>query len=909
MKRKLLHDLLIGILPILLIACNNTPHYRIGVSQCSSDDWRSKANSEIMREAMFHDDVDVEIRSGEDDNTKQISDIQYFIDNNFDLIIASPRDANAVTPIIKKAYNKGIPIVLFDRNTNEKCYTAYQGTNNALIGRHAAQLAISQLGENIRIFEICGLPGSTPAIERERGFDEIVAQHPGMTIVGKGSADWNEKEATAVIDSLLDITTNVDLIFAHNDRMAIAASKAVKKRGLKGIKIYGIDASPTIGLKAVDEGLIDASFLYPTEGQQLVRTAVHILKGEPFDSIYMPESPMHVDKNSAELLLLENEALNEETSKVAWLKSQVDDYWDRHSAQTTTLYLLIGLLVLLCIVIFLILKAYWTRNRHQLELTAQNEELQRSHNALIEANKQAEEATRAKLMFFTNVSHDLRTPLTLIADPIHQVKGAENLTDKQNLLMNLADKNVNVLLRLINQILDFRKYESGKLTLNISNIDMRQCLEEWVNSFKSLAVKKHIHLSLNIEGEKDMTMGADPEKMERIIFNLLSNAFKFTDENGEIKVSMTRDDDKLHITVSDTGKGMEAEHISRIFDQFYQVDNTHHAGSGIGLALVKSFVELHNGTISVESQVNKGTVFTILLPIKLAQKDAQQPTHLISAQQVNEELAMVEDPEINVDAQNDCVLVIDDNPDIRAYVKSILCDKYTVIEAANGRQGIKLATKYVPDMIVCDVMMPDIDGMETCRQLKNEMTTSHIPILMLTACSLDEQRIEGYNCGADGYMAKPFNSELLISQVNSLITNRKRIKDISAIKVEPATPKSTAAKVGDIDNEFIAKLKKLIDEEMSDADLNVEELGQRMGVSRVQLYRKVKALTQYTPVELLRIMRLKKAASLIASTEDTIAEIAYHVGFSSPGYFAKCYKEYFGELPTEHQARTSKINS
>jgi signal transduction histidine kinase/DNA-binding response OmpR family regulator len=579
------------------------------------------------------------------------------------------------------------------------------------------------------------------------------------------------------------------------------------------------------------------------------------------------------------------------------------------------------MLALSALVVFLLMRAYWNRERnHRLlneqnrQLDEQNRQLEESRDKLNDLYEQLKNATQSKLMFFTNVSHDLRTPLTLIADPVEQISEANNLTDQQRTLMRLADKNIKILMRLINQILDFRKFENGKLTLNLSEVDLRKDVSDWAESFKNVATKKHIHLSVDMQPQADFKMAVDIEKFERIFFNLLSNAFKFTPENGKIKVTFNIEGEQLKMTVSDTGRGMSAEDVKLIFDRFYQVDKVNPQGSGIGLALVKAFVQLHDGDITVESKEGVGSVFTVTIPIRHVSESIQEHDHLIASEVVTEELTDVEGEDIKVDEGTPTVLVIDDNSDIRTLIQGLFADKYTVIQASNGSQGIKLASKYIPDLIICDVMMPGIDGMETCRRLKNEITTSHIPVLMLTACSLDEQRVEGYDSGADGYLSKPFNSKVLLARCESLIENRKRImasqstdslNSVTTDTKASGEDKKPAAK--DIDNEFYRQFIELLDAKMSDSELSVEDLAAEMNLSRVQFYRKLKSLTNYSPAELLRNARLKRADSLLKTTEKTVSEISYEVGFSSPSYFTKCYRDYYGELPTAVQKRTSKI--
>jgi signal transduction histidine kinase/DNA-binding response OmpR family regulator/ABC-type xylose transport system substrate-binding protein len=891
-------------------SCQEKKTYRIGVSQCSSDDWRNKMNEEINREVILHDDVEVEIRSAEDDINRQISDIQYFMDNDFDAIIAAPIEAVAVTPIIRKVYESGLPIVVFDRNTTEECYTAFQGADNVEIGKQVAKLAISKLGTDFTAVEIRGREGSTPAEERHNGFEVEVKKHPGIKVLASVVGNWEYDDSHRLSDSLFRIYKDVDLVYAHNDRMAIAAANVLKKYNMDKTMVIGVDAAPEIGIKAVADSVIDATFFYPTEGEQLLRTALHIVKGEPYIKKNIMPIQMAVDESNAELLLLQNQALKSETEKIAYLKGRVDDYWTRHSSQTTMLYIVIAMLILLALVVFLLMRAYWSRERNHRLLNEQNRQLEESRDKLNSLYEQLKDATQSKLMFFTNVSHDLRTPLTLIADPVEQISEATNLTDRQRTLMRLADKNIKILMRLINQILDFRKFENGKLTLNLSEVDLRNDVSDWAASFKNAAIKKHIHLSVDMQQGADFRMAVDIEKFERIFFNLLSNAFKFTPENGKIKVAFAIENEQLKMTVSDTGRGMSAEDVKLIFNRFYQVDKVNPQGSGIGLALVKAFVQLHDGEITVDSEEGVGSTFKVVVPVRHVSDKVQEHEQLIASEIVTEELTDVEAENIKVDEGTPTVLVIDDNSDIRTLVQGLFADKYAVIQASNGSQGIKLASKYIPDLIICDVMMPGIDGMETCRRLKNEITTSHIPVLMLTACSLDEQRVEGYDSGADGYLSKPFNSKVLLARCESLIENRKRVKssttsDVAVIRHTSSDEKKPVVK--DIDSEFYNQFVEILEAKMSDPELSVEDLAAEMGLSRVQFYRKLKSLTNYSPAELLRNARLKRADTLLKTTERTVSEISYDVGFSSPSYFTKCYRDYYGELPTAVQKRTSKM--
>ena len=566
-------------------------------------------------------------------------------------------------------------------------------------------------------------------------------------------------------------------------------------------------------------------------------------------------------------------------------------------------------LLLVAGLLLVVYKALRTKNRLNSELSRQKAQLEEQRDTLseqrdqlVQLSHQLEEATHAKLVFFTNISHDFRTPLTLVADPVEQLLADKTLSGDQHRLLLLVQRNVNILLRLVNQILDFRKYENGKMEYTPVPVDLLQCLENWNESFQAAARKKHIRFSFDHMPDTNYRTQADVEKLERIYFNLLSNAFKFTPENGKVTVRLFALEKEgqpfFRFTVANTGSLISAEHIRSIFDRFYKID-MHHAGSGIGLALVKAFVEMHGGTIQVESDEKQGTMFTVDLPFCCCTSSPDTSSMGTSGHESPVELLEgEEEEERNYDSSRMSVLVIDDNADIRSYIHGLLSAEYSVIEAANGSEGIRKAMKYVPDLIISDVMMPGIDGIECCRRLKSELQTCHIPVILLTACSLDEQRIQGYDGGADSYISKPFSSQLLLARIHNLIDSHQRLKQFFG-------DRQTLAKedICDLDKDFVEKFKALIEEKMGDSELNVEDLGREMGLSRVQLYRKIKSLTNYAPNELLRMSRLKRAASLLASSGMTVAEIAYEVGFTSPSYFTKCYKEQFGESPTEFLKR------
>ena len=909
----------------LSVACSRKEaDYTIAVSQCSEDDWRAQMNKEILREALFYPGVNIEVYQAHDDNVRQIQDIESLIKKKVDLLIVAPNEAEAITPVIEKVYDAGIPVILVDRKINSEKYTAYVGADNYEIGRRAGEYIADRLKGKGRVIEIAGLKGSTPAVERHRGMVEALKAAPDVQVIASVEAGWFQQKAGEVMDSLLDVYPQVDLVFAQNDRMAIGAyEKARQKKRAGQIAFVGVDAV-TDGVESVAGGRLDATFIYPTGGDKVMQVAMAILRGEPYQRENILSTAL-VNRANARVMQMQMKHILTLDQKIELLNRQLDDYFLRYSAQKMFLYACVVILVLAGFLFFFLVRAFWVKNRLNTELSSQKQQLeqqrdqlQAQRDQLIVLSRQLEEATHAKLAFFTSVSHDFRTPLTLIADPINQLLEEKHLGERERKMLEIVRKNVAVLLRLITQILDFQKYEYGKLSLRLSEFNVFEGLKEWTEAFHTLALRKHIRFEVTAEGDTaQYTMVADAEKIERITYNLLSNAFKFTPEKGTIKVILSRIEQNnqacICMEVRDTGIGMSEEHIHHVFEHFYQID-VQHTGSGLGLALVEAFVNLHRGTVQVESGKGKGTCFRVILPMKQegevkgltekneSLKNLQEGAVLDAGQETLHQ--WVENVEVDGTADKEVVLVIDDNQDVRDYVKMLLQDKYTVIEAVNGQEGIRQAMKYVPDVVVCDVMMPVMDGIECCKRLKSELQTSHIPVLMLTAYAMDEQRIQGYDSGADSYLTKPFNAKLLLARIRNLIDNRKRLKSFT----EDATAISGKQSLGEVDKGFVEKLKALIEEKMSNSDLSVEDLGAELGLGRVQLYRKTKSLTGYAPNELLRIARLKKAASLLASSEKTVAEITYEVGFSSPSYFTRCYKDYFGESPSEFLKRRDGKN-
>lgn len=907
---------LLSLFGLAASCARHEPRFRIGVSQCSDDEWRHQMNNEMLREALFYDEVEIDIRTVKDDNARQIEDIRNFIEEGVDLLVIAPNEAAPITPVVEEAYDRGIPVIVFDRKILSDKYTAYIGADNYEIGKAIGRYVVNMLQGKGNVVEISGLTGSTSAIDRHQGFVSAISPYPGIKLLGREDAGWLRSEAGQKMDTLLAHFPQIDVVYAQNDRMAAGAYAVARQKGRAGeMRFIGTDAlsGEGYGVEQVLKGELDATFIYPTGGDRVIQIAMDILNKRDFPRETILNTSA-VDSTNAQIMQMQTTHIATLDGKIETLNGKMNHYLDRYATQQVVLF---GSLLVLLLVVGLLVAVYLslrTKNRLNRELSRQKEKLEEQKQQLTQQKEQLiqqkeqleqlshelEAATHAKLVFFTNVSHDFRTPLTLIADPINQLLADKSLGEHSRQLLELMKKNVNILLRLVNQILDFRKVENGRMELHLEPFDLLSNFRSWNDSFRMALLKKHISFSFEAMPDADFRIMADCEKMERIYFNLLSNAVKYTPENGKIVVSLQADVASLRFSVFNSGSYVSSQEVDAIFERFYQIDG-HQAGTGIGLALVRAFVEMHGGQITAQSD-EKGTTFTVLLP---AQSISQyHPTVVTLPAGETEVSATLVESELSADEEEagatgrPTVLVIDDNADIRHYVKTLLAEEYHVLDAPEAATGIRLAMKYVPDVIVSDVMMPGMDGVECCRRLKTELQTCHIPVILLTACSLDEQRIQGYNGGADSYISKPFNSQLLLSRIRNLIDSRRQLRQFFG-------DNQTLAKenISDMDKDFVSRFKALVEEKMRDAELNVEDLGKDMGLSRVQLYRKLKSLTNYAPNELLRQARLKKAASLLASSEMTIAEIAYEVGFSSPSYFTKCYKEQFGESPTDFLKR------
>ena len=556
--------------------------------------------------------------------------------------------------------------------------------------------------------------------------------------------------------------------------------------------------------------------------------------------------------------------------------------------------------LIIAISLFLVLFGFFQffRNRQKLKQKESELALQAEH---AEAEK-LRELDQLKSTFFANVSHEFRTPLTLIKAPLHDLLSGK-LKGSPQKYFRIMDRNADRLLNLINQLLDLSKLESGKTTLQAMEGDIAKFVRAIAFSFESIAMRKQIQFDVKVPTTPIM-LYFDPDKLEKTLTNLLSNAFKFTPEEKTITVKTYEKDECFKIEIIDTGIGIPEKELPYIFDRFSQVDETSamHIGTGIGLALTKELVKLHYGKISVRSEVDKGTTFTISLPKGSAHLKKEEivpasdiTTSFIQKQKTEPEASYTL-PAIILPIEKPTVLVVEDNADVRMYIHDQLAEDYHVLKAENGKIGLAAAIEHIPDLIISDVMMPEMDGIELGKKLKTNEKTSHIPIIMLTAKAEREDKIEGLETGADDYLTKPFDAEELLVRIQNLIAQRKRLRE--KFRGEGTLGTKDIA-VTSVDERFLKNVMQTIEENMDDEDFSVEDLAKAVAMSRSQLHRKIKALTDISPSVFIRTMRLQRGRQLLEQNAGNATEVAFMVGFNSSTYFAKCFKEQFGMSPGE----------
>lgn len=924
---KLIRPLINATIILTLLSCSQEKEYTIGVSQCSEDIWRDEVNKELRMEAMLKQDINLIIKSVKDDSNRQIADIESFIKEGVDLIVVSPNESSALTPVISKAFQSGIPVILFDRKIQTNDYTAFIGANNYRLAYQLGTYLAERIHQNGNVVILRGLLGSTADTERYNGFMDAIKQCPGINIVAERHANYFRNQANIQMGRIIDNIgiDNIDAVFAMNDQMAAGADDAIQpyNPGKKPF-IVGIDglSVPGGGLDYIGQGKIDASFIYPTGGDKIIDVAYNILNGLPYERENILNSGV-IDRSNYTTYKLQSEQIAQRQRSLDQLSSLLNNNLFLFRQQKTITWILVCFVFLFLILFAILLKVNKSNRWLNMKLQAQNEEIRGQVTTLNEQkdklntmSEQLKLATNAKLMFFTDISHEFKTPITLIMGTVAELFKSTNLVPEEREMLTIAQRNSAKLMSLLNQILEFRAYEHEQLTLKCKMDYFDKFLANINTMFKPLAAQKHITLSFSAqpgesESDNNYFFSFDAEKVEKIYFNILSNAFKFTNDGGIIRVILRHDEQTkgklVKLSIFNSGSYIPKEKQNDIFRRFYHIDGKTN-NSGIGLALAKALTLTHKGTIEVESEQFVGTTFTITLPTDLeVSKSAIGASDEREFKYTSTEIALLL-PQANSpehflekeDSSKPKILVIEDNEDMRRYLHGILCQDYNVLLASDGQEGIDKAVKNIPAVVISDVMMPKADGYEVAAKLKNNIITQDVPIILLTAYDSDEQRLSGYKAGADSYIVKPFNADPLKARIRNLI--EKHDKSTEKQKDPLFNPNKT---YGDQQVEFISRIRQFFEDNIQ-APVSIDDLCSHLGVSKPKLYRQLKEITDYSPVDIMNLTKLRKAVSLMLNERKTISEAAYETGFNSPSYFTKLFVRYYGEKPSDYIKQYTK---
>lgn len=908
------------LLCLTILGCDKkleNPTYRIGFSQCiGSDLWRKTMLEEMKMELSLRPGAKLTYSDAKGDSKLQVKQVRAMINKGINILIISPNEAQPLTPVVEEAYNKGIPVIIIDRRTASSLYTAYVGADNFQIGKMAGEYTGKILKGNGNIVEVMGLPGSSPTIERQRGFTEGLKKYPRIKIVSQVYGNWLKQETEEQLRKIKNSLASANAVFAHNDPMASASRRMINALKLsKDIKVIGIDALPGQGggLQMVSSKVLTASVLYPTGGKEAISTAFKILNGESFLKENILQS-LVIDSSNVDLMNLQWNKFSNQQKDIERQGMLLDEQKVLFNNQQTILNITVITLVLSVVFGGLALYALLENRKINKHLETTNLEILDQRNQLLEMSAKAQAATEAKLTFFTNMSHEFRTPLTLILSPLQDLLLNEKIKPVAGRNLNLIHKNAYRLLRLINQLIDYRKIEHGKMLLSVSQNNLIEFLKDILESFQYSATKKNIDIRL-VTDSAEINVWFDINMLDKVIFNLLSNALKFIPANGTIYTEISQGQNSVSIAITDNGPGIAEDEIEHIFEYFYQAHASSAKGSGLGLSLSKELINLHHGNISVESTKWQGTKFTITLQMGDAHFTEEEKLRgKINKEELYEDAKiytteLINIPELDVqDAlrtiKDKSVLVIEDNNDLLYYLGNKLSEEYEVFLANDGNKGLSLAYEQIPDLIISDLVLPGTSGRSLTEKLKSDIRTSHIPIILLSAHGSLEHQIDGLESMADTYIVKPFNYEYLLATIKGLLKNRTLLKSryISHINVSGKQPISKS-----LDKKFINDFAGIVEQNLSNENFSVDEISKEIGISRVQLYRKVKALLDCSITDYIMNRRLKKAKYLLINERYSISEITYMVGFSSPNYFSTVFKSKYGMSPSEFKKQQSPM--
>ncbi|MFV5689648.1 substrate-binding domain-containing protein [Flavobacterium sp. ZT3R25] len=891
---------------ITLFSCNSNDNNKktisIGFSQSISEDdsWRKSMDNTVKIEASLHPEIDLTVYNANSSTKKQIEDIEKMIDNQLDVIIVAPYGSDSIVPVIEKANKKGIPVIIVDRKVNTSNYTSFLGADNVEVGHIAGKYIVSMSKAHATILEIKATTDISPGVERSLGFKQIIDQYPNIkkiSITAPNLASLNTN-----FSKVLDSMPKIDYVFAFNDIIALQAWEAAKRKGReKNIKFIGIDGlnDPNGGIQAVKDGKLTATILYPTGGSEAIKLAIKLANKEIVSKNNVLNTIL-IDSLNADIMSNQFDKVTQQQSNIETQQNVIKEQEKKY----LTLYNLIKLLsfllvVIFCLAVFSVYSIFSMRKKKRL-LEVTNYKITSQRNEIEKFVEKLKESNESKINFFTGISHEFKTPLTLILSSVESLHDEfQNKSHSVKKDLDIMYNNSLRLLRLINQLLDFRMVEDKKFTLKLSKNNLWRFSANMFKEFKREAKKRKINYTIETDNE-GLEVYFDPNLMDKVYYNLLSNCFKFTPDGGKIEIKIRQEKDKglVKINFKDSGIGIPEKEINQIFSPFFQGSNNYRNGSGIGLNLSKNFVDLHEGIIEVKS-IN-GAEFSVYLKLGDGHIDkskiVNESTYFLDSENGYEylESELTPSTESIITENKPSLLIIEDNADLLDFIASKLKEDY-IVSRCNGTKAVEMALELMPDIVVCDLNLPEKNGFEICEVLKTNMITSHIPVIILTAMDDNNTYIKSLEVGADLFLTKPFNLKVLKQSIKGLLFNREKLRYYYTKNINKIENDGLSL----IEREFLNKINLILEKNIDDSSFSVENLASKLNISRVQLYRKVKAVLGIGVGDYINNFRLEKAKELLMTTTMNISEIAYSCGFASPNYFSTTFKTKYGIPPKD----------
>jgi signal transduction histidine kinase/DNA-binding response OmpR family regulator len=905
MLRKLSYIIQISFF-LLLCSCNSNtkdkPTISIGFSQSISEDdsWRKSMDNTMKVEASLHPEIDLTIYNANGSTKKQIRDIEKLIENQVDVLIVAPYGSDSIVPVIEKASKKGIPVIIVDRKVNTSNYTAFLGADNVEVGHIAGKYIVSMSKAQANILEIKATTDISPSVERSLGFKQIIDQYPNIKKTSISAPDLASINNN--FSKVLDRMPKIDYVFAFNDIIALQAWEVAKRKGReKNIKFIGIDGlnDQNGGIQAVKDGKLTATILYPTGGSEAIKLAIKLANKEMVAKNNVLNTIL-IDSLNADIMSNQFDKVTQQQSNIETQQNVIKEQEKKY----LTLYNLIKLLsfllvVIVCLGLFSIYSVFSIKKKKKL-LEETNSKIIQQRNEIEKFVEKLEESNESKINFFTGISHEFKTPLTLILSSVESLHDEfKNKSHSVKKDLDIMYNNSLRLLRLINQLLDFRKVEDKKFTLKLSKNNLWKFSVNMFKEFKREAKKRKINYTIETDNE-ELEVYFDANLMDKVYYNLLSNCFKFTPDGGKIEIKISQEKNKglVKISFKDSGIGIPEKEINQIFSPFFQGSNNYRNGSGIGLNLSKNFVDLHEGIIEVSS-VN-GSEFSVYL--KLGDDHIDKSKIINESDYISDseneyeylETELAHSAESLITENKHSILIIEDNVDLLDFISIKLKEDYSV-NRCNGTKAIEMALELMPDIVVCDLNLPEKNGFEICEALKTNMITSHIPVIILTATDDDNTYIKSLEVGADLFLTKPFNLKVLKQSIKGLLFNREKLRYYYTNNIDKIETDGFSL----IEREFLNKINLILEKNLDDSSFSVEELAGKLSISRVQLYRKVKAVLGIGVSDYINNFRLEKAKELLMTSTMNISEIAYSCGFASPNYFSTAFKTKYEMTPKD----------